>query len=234
MTNNPEKAIYYHPLGEEDFDKEHFLKGFSKVSGLENILKILKEDPNNAKAIGEAGKILKHDEQIYFKMNNIANTRQDVEDALPSGYKGIEKYIGHNEEKFLSLIPEESYVDLLKSVRLTKKKDDEKHNELVEAQENLIKFQEAAQDESKMYKFLEGRMKNAPDWVKKEFLRMGSNTEYIQSTAQAYGGFYSHRFNSLVEEADHKKIFKDSLEASEKKGQYYQAIAKVVSKVLSE
>ena len=168
MTNDPNKALFYTPLGEDSFDEEHFLQGFNKVSNLENILKILKEDPNNANAISGAGQILHHNEKYYFENNNVANTRQSVEDALPGAQKGLEKYVGHNEEKFLKLIPKEEYINLIMSVKLNKKKDDEKHNTLVEAQENFNKFKEAAQDESKMHKFLDDKMKKAPDWVKKE------------------------------------------------------------------
>lgn len=229
MPTDPNEALSYTPMGEQVFDKENFIQEYSKASRLESILKTLTENPNDADSISAAGIIIKNDESFYFTNNNIANTIQNVKDTIPTARKGIETYAAYNEESLLGFIPDEKYIDLVKSVKLAKKDGDEKHNSIVEAQEELLKFSEAAQDQSKLEKFIAEKMKKSKDKaVVKEYNRMRGTQSYMQSVIEAYHGHYVNQFEIALhtEGVNFKNVFKDSLENAKDKGQYYQAIAR--------
>lgn len=233
MTEDPNKEILYNPLGEEDFDKDKFLQGYSEVQGLEKILKTLKEDALNPQAIQLAGKILHGNDNFYYSSGEQNTARISVEQSLSEGQKGLEKYLSKNESKMLDHLSKEDYINLVQAVKLEKKDGDENHNKLVSAQDEFNKFKDAIQDEQKTLKYLSEKIKKAPKWAQAEFSRLNSNQRYAQLMMQSYGGFFQNKYAMALENADHERVFKDSLNNTKKKGDYYKVISQEVANKLA-
>jgi hypothetical protein len=226
----------YTPLGEEAFDKDRFLSGYSAVKGLEEIVSASSKGAVlPGKLVSLAGKILHNQEDFYFRVDNMPNLYEDSPDALKEGNAGIEKYVGKNIKEMLNLVPKEAYVEMIQRVKLNKVEGDEEHNELVSAQEGFNKFVDAAQDSSKATKYLSEQMKKAPKWAQAEFARMQGNERYVQAMMQAYGSYFqSNYLGRLHEEGfNAQAAFEKGLKgASKNKREYLRIIGEVAAKKL--
>lgn len=227
---NPNE-IYYKPLGEEAYSDKGFVEGYSKLGGLEQALKEVKQDPQSPGAYKYAGGILFNNENHYYQTNT--SPRPALEEASSEGRKGIEKYFSKNETEILENFGKEEYKHLVTAVPLSKIKEEGEHKTIVDAINEFKLVQESAEDPSKINSYLSEKIKKAPKYVQNEFARYSSNGAFLKQIFSNYAAYASHNAKEVLEKGDCEGVFKKSLKEAKKKGKYYDEMAKVLYQKLA-
>jgi hypothetical protein len=232
MTENkpeildPNKDAFYHPLGKQDYSENHFLKGMKRVKSLRASLEKILEDKENPQAIENASSIIYGDKSQLYKTGE--PIRPLLESEIVSGKKGIEEYVSHNESKFLAQLEDKDYLSLVQGVKLNKIEGNEEHNQLVGVFEAYSKIQEASKDKDSIYRYIAEQIKKAPKSMQDQFARAYTNDNYLNLMFNSYFSVLSHNRKEVLEKADCKKLFTESMKASKKKVEYHAAIAEVL------
>lgn len=227
---NPNDS-FYKPLGEEAYSDESFLKEYSKLSGLEQALGEIKQDPQNTTAYKYAGGILHNDENFYYQTG--ISPRTSLEEASAEGRKGIEKYFSKNEKPILEKFGKEDYKHLVASVPLPKIKEEGEHKTIVDAINEFKRVQEIAEDPSKRNSYLSEKIKNVSKYVQNEFARYSSNESFAKQIFASYASYAAHNAQEVLENGDCEGVFKRSLSEAKKKAPYYNEMANVLYQKLA-
>ena len=227
---NPNE-IYYQPFGEEAYDEEAFVDGYSKLSGLEQALSEIKQDPQSTTAYKYAGGIIYGNENFYYQTKE--SPRPVLERAVPEGRKGLEEYVLKNKEPILENFGDEEYKYLVMAVPLSKVKEEGEHKTIVDTINEFKVVQEATEDPSKKIVYLSEKMKKAPKYIQEEFARYSSNEAFTKQLFANYASYVSHNVGEVLEKGDCEGVFKKSLDEAKNKTPFCRGMANILYQKLT-
>ncbi|MBU2053151.1 MAG: hypothetical protein V1788_00435 [Nanoarchaeota archaeon] len=206
------KDMYAKPINPtEKYDNKIFVPTHNRDSKLEQKVDGLKKDIHSPKYIKDISKILYNGKaDAYAKFPNQGEVaRFDADRFIDNAEKSKALHVKNNLDDFFKLVDGNQMLNLVRSLPLYKT-NDEKHNKLVDAINEMRDIQDASKDFSKMSQYVESKLEGIPAWLQESLSYYSENQEYISSVFKQFAGFAQNRFQKethlfLVENGKIKK-----------------------------